>query len=105
MSDQNQQKPNSGQASGKKEIRISDNLPGGEYANAMQINNNKEEFHLNFLNIMGLSGKVSGKIITNPSHFKRMIAAMQENLEKYESQYGKIEEAESLVNKEIGFKQ
>ncbi len=105
MSDQKQQKPNSGQGNGKKEIRISDNLPGGEYANAMQINNNKEEFHLNFLNIMGLSGKVSGKIITNPSHFKRMIAAMQENLEKYESQYGKIEEAEGPVDKKIGFKE
>jgi hypothetical protein len=90
---------------GQKQIRITDNLPGGEYANAMQINHNKEEFHLNFLNIMGLSGKVSGKIITNPSHFKRMIAAMQENLEKYESQYGKIEEAQGPINKEIGFKE
>lgn len=92
------------QASGKKEIRITDNIPGAEYANATQINHNKEEFHLNFLNIFGDNGKVSGKIITNPSQFKRMIQAMQDNLERYESQYGKIEEAE-VPNKEIGFKE
>ena len=100
MSEDNKQQ----KQSGKKEIRISDNIPGAEYANATQINHNREEFHLNFLNIAGSSGKVSGKIITNPSQFKRMISAMQENLEKYESQFGKIEEAEA-PGKEIGFKE
>ncbi|MFW5888335.1 MAG: DUF3467 domain-containing protein [Patescibacteria group bacterium] len=99
-SDQQPQQP-----SGKKEIRISDSIAGGEYANAAQINHNKGEFHMYFLSIMGTAGKVAGKIITNPSHFKRMVAAMQENLEKYESQYGKIEEAEGPMNKEIGFKE
>ena len=92
------------QGGGKKEIKIADNIPGGEYANATQINHNKEEFHLNFLNIFGNNGKVAAKIITNPSQFKRMIQAMQDNLEKYESQYGKIAEAE-VPNKEIGFKE
>lgn len=102
MSENNNQQK---QQQGKKEIRITDNIPGAEYANAAQINHNREEFHLNFLNIAGSSGKVSGKIIINPSQFKRMISAMQDNLEKYESQYGKIEEAEGPANKEVGFKE
>ncbi|MEA3398607.1 MAG: DUF3467 domain-containing protein [Patescibacteria group bacterium] len=88
----------------KKEIKITDNLPGAEYANAMQINHNKDEFQMMFLNIMGMSGRVGGKIITSPGHFKRMIAAMDDNLKKYESQFGQVKEAVGLEGKEIGFK-
>jgi len=86
------------------EIKIADNIPGAEYANAMQINHNKDEFHLMFLNILGPSGRVTGKIITSPGHFKRMIAAMQENLKKYEEHFGEITEAVAPEGKEIGFK-
>lgn len=85
------------------EIKIADNMPGAEYANAMQINHTKEEFQMMFFNILGISGRVVGKIITNPGHFKRMIAAMTENLKKYEERFGKVVEAE-LPDKEIGFK-
>ena len=88
---------------GKQEIKIADNIPGAEYANAMQINHNKDEFQMMFLNIMGASGRVTGKILTNPGHFKRIIAAMAENLKKYEDQFGQVEEAKEL-DKEIGFK-
>jgi len=88
----------------KHQIKIADNLPGAEYANAMQINHNRDEFQMMFISIMGLSGKVAGKIISNPGHFKRMIKAMQDNLEKYEKQFGEIKVAEAPVGKEIGFK-
>jgi len=87
----------------RREIKITDNIPGAEYANAMQANHNKDEFHLMFLNIMGGNGRVVGKIITSPGHFKRILAAMQDNLDKYEKQYGKIKESFD-VSKEIGFK-
>lgn len=93
----------SNQEAQKREIKIADNIPGAEYANAMQANHNKDEFQLLFLNIMGASGRVTGKIITSPGHFKRIVAAMQANLEKYEKQYGEIKESVD-VNKEIGFK-
>ena len=88
----------------KKEIKIADNIPGAEYANAMQINHNKDEFQLMFLNIMGMSGRMSAKVITSPGHMKRIIAAMQENLKKYENQFGEIQEAAGPDGKEIGFK-
>ena len=99
MSDQKNQN-NQNQS---KQIQIADNLPGAEYANAMQVNHNKEEFQLFFFNILG-SGRVISKIITNPGHFKRMVAAMQDNLKKYEDRFGKIEEADAPEEKEIGFK-
>ncbi|MDP3899469.1 MAG: DUF3467 domain-containing protein [bacterium] len=84
------------------QIKIADNIAGAEYANAMQASHNKDEFHLIFMNILPPSGKVTGKIITSPGHFKRMVKAMQENVKKYEDQFGEIKEAES-VGKEIGF--
>jgi len=85
------------------EIKIADNMPGAEYANAMQINHTKEEFQMMFFNILGFSGRVVGKIITNPGHFKRMIAAMSDNLKKYEARFGVVKESEAM-DKEIGFK-
>ena len=88
----------------KREIKIADNIPGGEYANAMQVNHNKDEIQMMFLNIMGMSGRVTGKIMTNPGHFKRMVAAMQDNLKKYEEKFGEVKIADGPVNHEIGFK-
>ncbi len=87
----------------KKEIKIADNIPGAEYANAMQVNHNKDEFHMMFLNILGASGRVTGKIITSPGHYKRIIAAMTDNLAKYEKENGEITESTG-PEKEIGFK-
>jgi hypothetical protein len=92
MSNQNQQ-----------EIKVQDNFPGAEYANAMQVSHNKEEFLLTFLNLVPPGGRVCGKILTSPGHMKRMVAALSENLTRYETTFGKIEEAEA-PSKEIGFK-
>lgn len=89
---------------GRQEIKIADNLPGAEYANAMQVNHNRDEFQMMFLNILGVTGRVTGKIISSPGHFKRMLAAMQDNLKKYEEQFGEIKEVAGPNNKEIGFK-
>ena len=87
----------------QQKIQIKDGFQGGEYANAMQVNHNKEEFILSFLNILPPSGRVVGKIITSPGHLKRIIKALEENIKKYESAFGIIEEANS-PNDDIGFK-
>ena len=96
------QKPQSVSAN-RQEIKIADNLPGAEYANAMQVNHNKDEFQMMFLSIMGASGRVAGKIITSPGHFKRIIAAMADNMKKYEEKFGEVKESPGL-DKEIGFR-
>lgn len=85
------------------EIKIVDNSAGGEYANAMQVVHSKDEFLMTFLNIVPPSGRVGAKLISSPGHFKRMVAALNDNLKKYEEKFGKIEEAESPKS-EIGFK-
>jgi hypothetical protein len=87
----------------QQEIKIADNIPGAEYSNLAQINHNKEEFQMMFLNVAGASGRVVSKVITSPGHFKRLINAMSDNLKKYEERYGEVKEAEEY-KKEIGFK-
>jgi hypothetical protein len=84
------------------EIKIVDNFAGGEYANAMQVMHNKDEFLITFLNVVSSSGRVCGKIMISPGHLKRMVSALSDNLKKYEKQFGEVKESES-PKKEIGF--
>src|SRR3989344_4153500 len=98
MENQNQPSVQGGQM----EIKIADNFAGGEYANAMQVAHTKDEVLLTFFNIVSPSGRVVSKIITNPGHLKRMIAALNDNLKRYEEKFGIVEAAES-PKKEIGF--
>lgn len=88
----------------KQEIKIADNIPGAEYTNNVFISHpNKDEFHLVFMNISGNMGKVVSKIITTPGHMKRLVAAMNDNLKKYEDAFGEIKGIPN-VGQEIGFK-
>ena len=82
-------------------IKINDEVLAGKYANAMQVTHTKEEFVLDFMNILPPNGIVTARVITSPGHMKRIIKALQENLGRYEAIFGKIEEAEAPS--EIGF--
>ena len=94
--------PEQNQPVNQQEIRIQDNLAGGEYANAMQVSHTKDEVILTFFNIVPPAGRVCGKIITSPGHLKRMVSALNDNLKKYEEKFGSVVESES-PKKEIGF--
>jgi len=85
------------------QIKIVDNIPGTEYTNMMQVRHNKDEFQMIFLNVMPPTGKTVSKIVTSPGHMKRIVMALQENLKKYEEQFGKIDESEEPVN--FGFEE
>ncbi|MFH1890994.1 MAG: DUF3467 domain-containing protein [Candidatus Kuenenbacteria bacterium] len=87
------------------QIKVSDDVLKGAYANAMQILHTKEEFVLDFMNLSPHQGVgiVNSRVIMSPGHVKRVIAALQDNLKKYESSFGKIEEAQAPSN-ELGFK-
>ncbi|MBD3247833.1 DUF3467 domain-containing protein [Candidatus Falkowbacteria bacterium] len=98
---QNNNQPNQNQ---KKEIKLADNIPGGEYANNMQTMFNRDEFQMIFMNILAGSGRVSAKVISSPGHFKRMVKAVEGALKLYEEKFGEIKEAEGPENKEIGFR-
>jgi hypothetical protein len=85
------------------QIKIVDNIPGTEYTNMMQARHNKDEFQLIFLNVMAPTGRTVSKLVTSPGHMKRIVIALQENLKKYEDQFGKIDESEAPTN--FGFEE
>ncbi|HEY4496743.1 MAG TPA: DUF3467 domain-containing protein [Candidatus Paceibacterota bacterium] len=74
----------------------------GRYSNVMQIQHTKEEFVLDFFNILQASGALVSRVILSPGHLKRMLDALQENLKRYEENFGKIKPAEE-PSKKIGF--
>ncbi len=88
---------------GQREVKISDHITGAEYANMMQVMYTREEFRLMFAHIFEPSGKVVGKVTTTPAHFKRMLNAMQESLERYEKENGSIQDIDSRNDSKIGF--
>ena len=83
-------------------LRAKDEDLKGKYSNLMQIFHTKEEFVLDFFLISPQGGLLNSRVIMSPGHLKRMIKALQVNLEKYEGNFGKIEAAESPSQK-IGF--
>ena len=96
------QNPNQGK---QLQIKISDEILKGNYANAMQVAHSKEEFILDFMNLSPHQGVgvVSSRIIMSPGHLKRLVAALADNLKKYEDQFGNIIQADS-PKQGMGFK-
>lgn len=82
------------------------NLPAqlqvGVYANNLMITHTREEFIMDFSVITPPVGTVSARVITSPGHMKRIIAAIQENVKRYEAQFGTILQAEEPKGS-IGF--
>ena len=74
----------------------------GVYANLMMVSHRKEEFILDFLFVPPQQGNATqtaalrSRVITTPEHAKRIVRALQENIQRYESAFGAISEATDL---------
>src|ERR1700679_2919027 len=66
----------------------------GQYTNLVVVHHNAEEFTLNFIYLFPTvpQGKLVASIIVSPSHAKRMMRALQENIGRYEAQFGPLPE-------------
>jgi hypothetical protein len=84
------------------QIKASDETLKGLYSNMVNIHHTKEEFVLDFMNVFPPRGILSARMIVSPSHMKRMISALAENIAKYEAHFGKVEASEEPKNT-IGF--
>ncbi|UZE92916.1 MAG: DUF3467 domain-containing protein [Candidatus Nealsonbacteria bacterium] len=88
----------------KKQIKIrarNEDLKG-VYSNLMQVFHLKEEFILDFFLNAPPGGMLASRVIVSPEHLKRMIKALQDNIQRYEEKFGKIEEVE-VTKEKIGF--
>jgi hypothetical protein len=75
-------------------VKISDDELKGRYSNLLRITHTREEFILDFINLVPPQGIVTARVVTSPGHLKRIIRAMVANLERYEQTFGTIQEAD-----------
>ncbi|MEK7651888.1 MAG: DUF3467 domain-containing protein [Patescibacteria group bacterium] len=87
------------------QVKITDEILKGVYANTMQVSHTPDEFVLDFMNIFPASGVgiVTSKVIVSPAHYKRVLAAMQQNLKLFEDKFGTIKHVDTPEPK-IGFR-
>ena len=74
-------------------VKISDEELRGHYSNLLRITHTREEFILDFINLVPPQGIVTARIISSPGHLKRIIRALTVNLERYEQTFGVVQEA------------
>lgn len=85
-------------------IRLTDEIRRGAYCNLMIVAHTKEEFIMDFILASPPEAVVTARVIMSPGHMKRTISALQENMEKYEKQIGKVEAApEPITRGKLGF--
>jgi len=87
----------------KIQIKANDDVLKGSYANAMSVSHTKEEFILDFLSLFQPQGMINSRVIMSPGHIKRVVAALADNLKKYEDKFGKIKESEAPQGTTVGF--
>ncbi|MBY0245834.1 MAG: DUF3467 domain-containing protein [Sphingobacteriaceae bacterium] len=77
-------------------IELSEEIAEGVFSNLAIITHSNTEFVLDFIRVMpGIpKAKVKSRIILTPEHAKRLVAAMQDNISKFEAQYGQIKSQE-----------
>ena len=79
------------------QIHIDDAIADGVYVNMALVNHTDTEFTLDFVWVQPQQpkAKVRSRVITSPRHMKRLVAAMADNLAKYESRFGVIDASDS----------
>ena len=73
-------------------IDVKPEVAKGSYSNLAIITHSRSEFIIDFASMLpGLpKPEVHNRIIMNPEHAKRLYLALQDNINKYESQHGQI---------------
>ena len=80
-------------------IELSPEVAEGIYSNLAIISHSTSEFVVDFIRLMPGTPKanVKSRIILTPEHAKRLLFALQDNISKFEAQYGKIRIPENNV--------
>ena len=80
----------------KLNIELSEEIAEGTYANMAIISHSHSEFVLDFIRMVPNvpKAKVKSRVLLTPTHAKRLLRALVENVKKYEAQFGPISEPE-----------
>jgi len=87
---------NKEQKQGNLNIELSEEVAEGIYSNLAIINHSASEFILDFVKIMpGVpKARVKSRIVLTPQHAKRLLRALQDNIARYENQFGEVKDTE-----------
>lgn len=77
---------------GQFQIELPQEIAQGEYANFAIITHSSSDFVLDFARVLpGVpKAQVRSRVILAPEHAKRLLMALQENIVRYEKEFGKI---------------
>lgn len=80
-------------------IELSEEMAEGVYANLVMIAHSNSEFVLDFIRLMpGVpKAKVKSRVILTPEHAQRLLLALQDNINKYETNFGEIRQSNDPV--------
>ena len=75
------------------QIELPQNVAQGEYANFALITHSSSDFVIDFARVLpGVpKAQVRSRVILAPEHAKRLLAALQDNIMKYEAEFGRIQ--------------
>ena len=80
-------------------IELGEDIAEGIYSNLAIISHSNSEFVVDFVRIMPNvpKAKVKSRIILTPQHAKRLLLALKDNVQRYELQFGKIEDQDQSI--------
>jgi hypothetical protein len=86
------------------QIELDEATAHGMYINLAMIGHTETEFTMDFIYVQPQQpkGKVRARVISSPSHTKRFLLALQDNIKKYEARFGAIKAAQE-PEKSAGF--
>ena len=78
------------------QIELKEEVAQGTYSNLAIITHSASEFVLDFVRIMpGVpKAEVKSRVILTPEHAKRLLKALQDNVEKFEKVHGPVKNIE-----------
>ena len=81
-------------------IELPEEIAEGIYANLAIISHSHSEFVVDFIRMMPNvpKAKVKARVILTPQHAKRLMRALSENIKKFESQFGNIDETDQHLS-------
>ena len=79
-------------------IELSEEMAEGIYSNLAMIAHSHSEFVIDFIRLMpGVpKAKVKARIVLTPEHAKRLLLALNDNVQKFEESFGPIKQIDEV---------
>ena len=79
-------------------IDLPEEVSEGTYSNLAIISHSNSEFVVDFVRLVPNvpKAKVKSRIILTPKHAKRLLNALKDNIDKFEAQYGNIDDQDIM---------